>query len=64
MTSSQIIAEKTMNLDPAEEKNRLQRQLFNNQDLRTFFNQHELMIQQTFDKIFLDLVGPQGAEAL
>jgi len=33
-----------MKLNPAEEKKRLQKQLFQNQELRSFVNQHEIMI--------------------
>ena len=64
MTSAQIIAHKTMKLNPIEEKKKLQRQLLQNQELRSFVNQHEIMIHQTFEKIFLDLAGPGAAEVL
>jgi hypothetical protein len=50
--------------NPIEEKKRLQRQLLQNQELRSFVNQHEMMIHQTFEKIFLDLAGPGAAEVL
>jgi len=64
MSSSQIISQKTMKLNPAEEKKRLHKQLFQNQELRSFVNQHEIMIHQTFEKIFLDLAGPGAVEVL
>ena len=46
---------KAMKIDPEQERQRLQRQLLKNSEVRNFINEHEIMIQECFDRIFTEL---------
>ena len=60
MTSQQIMGKKVMQLNPIQERIRLQKMLLHNDEMRTFMNDHEMMINDCFEKITEEVNQTKG----